>query len=118
MRTLKLGNASILPTSVSFSMQNPSQQLLTDKAAIVSGEDVVTREYEVQEQALDAFIANQLAAGGIDGQAGTLVQIQGSSSGIGDVYNLTVTISSLSVPAPVPYFTIADGFIFVRHNQQ
>lgn len=118
MRTLNLGNASILPTSVSFSMQNPPQQELTDTAAIVSGEDVVTREYEVQEQALESFIENQLAAGGITGQSGTLVQIQGSSSGAGNVYNVTVTISSIALPAPIPYFSVADGFIFTRPNPQ
>ena len=118
MRTLKLGNASILPTSVSFSMQNPPQQTLTDQGAIVNGENVVTREYEVQEQSLEAFVTEQLSAGGITGHNGILVQIQGSSSGIGDVYNVTVTISTISIPAPTPYFSLADGFIFVRPNPQ
>ena len=108
----------MLPTSVSFSTQNPPQQTLTDKGAIVDGENVVTREYEVQEQALEAFVSDQLSAGGISGSSGILVQIQGSSSGVGDVYNVTVTISSISIPAPTPYFELADGFIYVRPNPQ
>lgn len=115
MKILQRGQADIVPLSVNFSAQSPTQTEMTDRGVQVTGEESITREYEVRERALSAFITSQLAAGSID--SGKLVQVQASSSGEGDLYQVTVTTSNISAAPSAPYFSLAENFVFIRPVQ-
>ena len=116
MNILQQGQAAIVPLSVNFSAQSPTQTEMTDRGVQVTGEESVAREYEVRESSLSAFITAQLAAGRI--ASGKLVQVQASSSGEGDLYQVTVTTSSISAAPASPYFSLAEGFVFTRPVQE
>lgn len=110
MTLLSVHSSGIICKSTSISALSPTQTELTNNGMQTSGSRTVSRVYEVREAALSAFIEEQLAQGSITLK--TQVSISAQTSGEGDVYNVTVTISNLEVSGSVPYYEQPFDTIF------
>lgn len=102
MNILAINTSEIILKSTSISVQSPSQTELTNVGMQVSGARSVTRTYEVRESSLSSFLDTQLAEGSISSK--TQVSVAAQTSGEGDVYNVTVTISNLEESGSAPYY--------------
>lgn len=110
MNLLAIHTSGIILKSTSISAQSPTQTELTNKGMQTSGARSVTRTYEVRESSLSSFLDAQLAEGSVS--AKTLVSIAAQTSGEGDVYNVTVTISTLEYSGSAPYYEQPFDTIF------
>lgn len=114
MNQLFIHHAGVIPKSVTFSAQSPPQTELSNRGLQSDGSNTQTRTYEVMEAALPDFIEQQLKAGSVEDL--TQVSISANNSGEGSVYNVTVTISTLSYIASAPYYYQADDYLF-KHKK-
>ena len=110
MNLLSIHTSGIILKSTSISAQSPTQTELTNNGLQTSGSRSVTRTYEVRESSLSSFLDAQLAEGSVSTK--TLVSITAQTSGEGDIYNVSVTISNLEVSGSVPYYEQPFDTIF------
>lgn len=115
MNILSVHAAGVVPKSIAITAQKPSQTELSNKGLSVDGSRTEVRTYEVMETALSAFIATQLAAGSVEDKQQVVIS---ANSDEGGVYSVTVTVNALSESSTSPSFSIAEGFMFIRPQDE